>query len=170
MRPFPAARFAIFAVLCIALTVRGSAQPDQRETLSASDVAGIRADLQRYRSGWLTNDADAVRKSFTKDAVLMPHHGLAPVVGMAAINDFWWPASATRTTITKFEQTIDEIGGDGKLAYVRGRSEVAWRVEDQGKIQHWHNSGNFMTILKKQADGGWRISHLIWDDPPNQLE
>jgi ketosteroid isomerase-like protein len=67
-------------------------------------------------------------------------------------------------------QIVDEIGGDGALAYVRGRSEVAWSVEDQGKIQHWHNGGNFMAILRKQADGRWLMSHLIWDDPPNQLE
>lgn len=51
-----------------------------------------------------------------------------------------------------------------------GRSEVAWSVEDQGKVQHWHNAGNFMAILRKQPDGKWLMSHLIWDDPPNQLE
>lgn len=170
MRSFPGARFATLVVLCISLVVSLLAKTDQRETLSASDMARIRADVEQYRRGWLANDADAVRETFAKDAVLMPHHGLAPVVGMAAINEFWWPASATKTTITRFEQYIDEIGGDGKLAYMRGRSEVAWTVEDQGKIQHWHNSGNFMVILRKQADGRWLMSHLIWDDPPNQLQ
>lgn len=170
MRSFHTVRSATFAMLCVASMVRGLGATDRHETLSGSDVAGIRADLERYRTGWLAGDADAVRKTFAKEAVLMPHHGLAPVVGMAAINEFWWPAGTTKTTITRFEQTIDEIGGDRKLAFVRGRSEVAWTIEDQGKMQHWHNSGNFMVILGKQADGTWLISHLIWDDPPNQLE
>lgn len=170
MRPLPRPRFAMFAVLCSVLMSSSLAETDQRATLSASDVTRIRARMEQYRTGWLANDADTVRKTFAKDAVLMPHHGLAPVVGMAAINEFWWPAGRTKTIITRFEQTIDEIGGDSKLAYMRGRSEVTWTVEDQGKIQHWHNSGNFMAIFRKQADGGWLVSHLIWDDPPNQLE
>jgi len=54
------------------------------------------------------------------------------------------------------------------LAYARGRSELALTVEDNGKIQNWRNAGNFLAIFKKQPDGKWLISHLIWNDPPNQ--
>lgn len=136
--------------------------------LSSSDNAAIRVVLEGYRTGWLANNAEAVCGSFTQDAVLMPHHGVPPVVGMAAINDFWFPASSTKTTITKFAQTLDEVGGDRDLAYVRGTSEVAWTVEADGKLEHWRNGGNFLAILKKQPDGKWLMSHLIWDDPPNQ--
>lgn len=170
MRPSVATRMIVFAALSFALAVRAPAESKQHESLPASDSSSIRAVLEQYRGGWLNNNADAVRSTFTKDAVLMPHHGLAPVVGMAAINEFWWPASATKTTVTRFDQTVDESGVEGKLAYIRGRSEVEWSVEDQGKAQHWHNRGNFMALLRKQADGRWLISHLIWDDPPNQLQ
>lgn len=170
MRWSPGAQVTTFAVLFMVLVVNALAEVDRHESLSDSETSSIRAVLERYRDGWLAGDADAVRGDFTKDAVLMPHHGLAPVVGMAAISEFWWPASTIKTTITRFVQTVDEISGEANLAYVRGRSEVAWSVEDQGKIQHWHNRGNFMAILKKQADSKWLISHLIWDDPPNQLE
>ena len=90
------------------------------------------------------------------------------MVGMAAINEFWFPVTAVKTTITRFVQTVDEVGGEGTLAYVRGKSEVAWTMEDQGKSQRWRTGGNFMAILRKQADGRWLMSHLIWDDPPNQ--
>lgn len=170
MRSSTAVRLTAFALLSIAPILNASAESEQHETLPASDMSSIRAVLARYRSGWLANDANVVRGTFTKDAVLMPHHGLAPVVGMAAINEFWWPASVSKIVITRFVQTVDEIGGDGKLAYMRGKSEVAWNVEDHGKVEHWHNHGNFMAILRKQADGKWLMSHLIWDDPPNQLE
>ncbi len=137
-----------------------SAKPDQHGTLAATDTAAIRTLLERYRLGWLANNGEEVRSVFTNDAVLLPHHGVAPVVGMSAIRDFWWPISTTKTTIVKFVLSVDEIGGDDALAYLRGRSEVAWSVEDQGKVQHWHNSGNFMTILRKQphGNGSYRIS------------
>lgn len=162
------ARIAAVVVICLTMTGRMSADK-RHESLSTSGAAAIRALLQRYRTAWLAGDANAVRGAFTQDAVLMPHHGLSPVVGMQAITDFWWPAGTSKTTITKFTQTIDEIDGRGELAYVRGRSEVSWRVEDQGQTQKWRTGGNFMAILKSQADGNWLISRLIWDDPPNEL-
>jgi uncharacterized protein (TIGR02246 family) len=161
-------RLLAFATLILALVPNACARTDKRAPLSASDVAAIRAVLERYRVGWLAGNPDTVRSCFAQDAVLLPHHGVQPVVGMAAINEFWFPASSPKTTITKFVQTLDEVGGEGTLAYVRGRSEVAWTVEETAKSQNWRNGGNFLAVLKKQADGKWLMSHLIWDDPPNQ--
>lgn len=138
------------------------------DSLSTKDRTEIQAVLEQFRTGWLTGDNDAVRRAFTSDAVLMPHHGVSPVIGMAAIKEFWWPASTAKTTITRFTQVIDEIGGDSVIAYVRGRSEVAWRIEDQKITENWHNAGNFMAVLRKQYDGKWLMSHLIWDDSPNE--
>ncbi|MGH9712615.1 MAG: YybH family protein [Candidatus Acidiferrales bacterium] len=160
---------AALALIFVFVFVFGaSANSKRANTLSASDTAAVRAVLEHYRTAWLAGDADGVRSTFTQDAVLLPHHGVPPVVGMAAINEFWFPSTPTKTTITKFVQTLDEVGGDGFLAYVRGRSEVAWTVEDGGKKESWRNAGNFLAVCKKQADGKWLISHLIWNDPPNQ--
>ena len=161
-------RLLAFATLILALVPNACARTDKRAPLSASDVAAIRAVLERYRVGWLAGNPDTVRSCFAQNAVLLPHHGVLPVVGMAAINEFWFPASSAKTTIIKFVQTLDEVGGEGTLAYVRGRSEVAWTVEETAKSQNWRNGGNFLAVLKKQADGKWLMSHLIWDDPPNQ--
>jgi uncharacterized protein (TIGR02246 family) len=168
MIPSSVYRLLALAILVLVLVPHTSEGTDKSAPLSSRDVAAIRAVLERYRTGWLAGNADAVRGSFTRDAVLLPHHGVPPVVGMAAINEFWFPASSTKTTITKFVQTLDEVSGEGMLAYARGRSEVAWTVEDNGKSLDWRNGGNFFTVLKKQPDGNWLMSHLIWDDPPNQ--
>jgi uncharacterized protein (TIGR02246 family) len=162
-------RIAIVHLGVLALLVFGAATVAATEPpLPESDRAAIEAVLEHFRSGWLAGNADAVRSTFTSDAVLMPHHGLAPVVGMAAMNEFWWPAGTAKTTITRFVQKLDEIGGSGNIAYLRGRSEVAWTVEDQKTVEKWQTGGNFMAVLRKQPDGKWRMSHLIWDDPPNQ--
>lgn len=160
--------FAVFAIFVLAFGSEARANSHQNKALSSRDTAKIRAVLESYRTGWLAGDADAVRGVFTLDAVLLPHHGLQPVVGMAAINEFWFPMGSTKTTIAKFVQTLDEVSGDGMLAYIRGRSEVEWTIEDGGTKQNWRNAGNFLAIFKKQSDGRWLISHLIWDDPPNQ--
>jgi len=150
--------------LLLVTTVRGNSPVG----LATADTELIKSVLEKYRTAWLTNDAHGVRATFTKDAVLMPHHGINPIVGVTAINAFWWPATTARTTILKFVRTIDEVGGTASLAYVRGRSEVAWKMEDGGKTESWRTAGNYMAVLKRQTDGKWLISHLIWDDIPNQ--
>ncbi|MGH9704655.1 MAG: YybH family protein [Candidatus Acidiferrales bacterium] len=166
MRLARASRVSAVAALLLFTSVLVLA--DKLRNLRPGDAAAIRAVLERYRTAWLSNDASGVRGAFTNDAVLIPHHGLLPIVGMAAINEFWWPASSTKTTITKFTQTTDEIGGQGSFAYVRGRSEVAWTQEDSNGMQKWRTGGNYLALLAKQSDRHWRITHLIWDDPPNQ--
>jgi ketosteroid isomerase-like protein len=137
-------------------------------SLVASDRVAIQEVLEHFRTGWLSGEAKAVQNTFTEVAVLMPHHGVPPVVGMIAIKEFWWPASSAKTTITRFTQTLDEIGGEGHIAFVRGRSEVSWTIEDEKGVEKWRTGGNFLALLRKQPNGKWRISHLIWDDPPNQ--
>jgi len=161
-------KFAGTIGVCLSLVMATAVRGSPPVSLAAADTERIKLVLEKYRTAWLANDADAVRATLTKDAVLLPHHGLNPIVGVTAINEFWWPSTTAKTTILKFVRTIDEVGGDASLAYVRGRSEVAWKMEDGGKTESWRTAGNYMTVLKRQTDGRWLISHLIWDDIPNQ--
>jgi len=137
-------------------------------SFSRDEQIAVQAVLEHYRDGWLSGSVDAVRSTFTTDAVLMPHHGVLPVVGITAINEFWWPATSAKTTITRFAQTIDEVGGEGRIAFLRGRSDVAWTIENHAGAEKWQNRGNFMALLRKQTNGKLLITHFIWDDPPNQ--
>ena len=157
----------VVAMTLSSTLVKSAAGQGKDEGLRVGDASAVRAVLEQYRTSWLANDAEGVCGTFTNDAVLMPHHGIAPVVGMETIKEFWWPANANKTTIVKFSQTIDEVDGSGVLAYVRGRSEVAWTVGDGPSRQAWHDAGNFMALFRKTA-GKWLISRLIWDDAPNE--
>ena len=161
-------RSLIISVVLFLVVSIGVSAKDHPTTLSASDGSAVRAVLERYRTTWLANDEGGVVSTFTRDAVLMPAHGNAPVSGTNAIKEYWWPVSTTKTTITKFVQTLDEVGGSGNLAYARGTSDVEWSTEDKGTIQNWQNGSSFMFLLKRQADGTWLISHLIWDAGENK--
>lgn len=133
---------------------------------SAADQAAIRQVLESYRAAWLANDREGVLRLFTEDAVLMPHHGVAPVVGREAARAFWFPASGPPTTVIAFTQTVDAIGGACDLAYVRGRSRVAWTVGVGPDAKRSGTAGTNLTILRRQPDGSWRIAVQMWDDPP----
>ena len=156
-------RLASLTLLVGVLVTTASA----KECLLETDRDAIRDVHEAYRTAWLANDGEAVRRNFTEDAVLLPHHGLAPVEGMAAIRQFWWPADAKLTTIIRFEASYDEIGGCGTIGFVRGHSDVEWTVTENGKREKFSNSGTFLTLMRKLPNGAWKITHQMWDDPPN---
>lgn len=167
MKSVPCHFLICATVACLMLVGSGFAQKPT-QGLSVSDAAAVRAVLERYRTTWLANDESGVLSTFARDAVLMPAHGNPSVAGTAAIKDYWWPRSATTTTITKFVQSLDEVGGDETLAFARGTSDVEWKTENKGTSQTWQNSSSFLFLLKRQPNGTWLISHLIWDAGENK--
>ncbi|HET9696749.1 MAG TPA: SgcJ/EcaC family oxidoreductase [Terriglobales bacterium] len=139
-------------------------------SLSSDDIAKIREVHRQYEQAWLKNDPDGVRALFTEDSVLLPHHGDPPRVGRKELDAFWFPPNSPAATINQLELRITDLGGDGKIAYVWGTDEVAWTTVQDGKTTKVHNVGTFLNILKKQADGSWKISHHMWDDPVPQTQ
>jgi uncharacterized protein (TIGR02246 family) len=133
---------------------------------AAADQAKIRKVLETYRSAWLANDAEAVLRLFTEDAVLLPHHGVEPVLGKKAARAFWFPAGGPPTTITAFTQTLDQVDASCSLAYVRGHSRVEWVTGAGPDAKRSANAGTNLTVLRRQPDGSWRIAVQMWDDPP----
>jgi uncharacterized protein (TIGR02246 family) len=162
--PRDCVRVALPVTLALGLAPLALAQD-----LPEADRAAIRAVNEAYRAAWLANDSAAVMRTLTDDAVLIPHHGVAPVEGAAAIRDFWWPADGPPTTITEFSLSDQRIAGNAELAYVRGRFSIGWiQVEPDGG-KRYGNEGNFLSILRRGPDGAWRIALQAWSDPPNQL-
>lgn len=117
---------SLSAALAAGKAQGGAALPEQ-------DVAAIRTAIEAYRTAWLSGGEEAVLKTLTDDAVLIPPHGGPPVVGRAAMKKFWWPADGAPSKVTKLTIAIDEIGGSGVVAYARGQDEVAWSSEQKAR-------------------------------------
>jgi uncharacterized protein (TIGR02246 family) len=160
-------RLALSIVVAFSLSA-GPTAAAQAGDLSAADEGKIRAVLESYRKAWLANDADGVLRLFTKEAVLLPHHGVEPVVGIEAARAFWFPSGGPATTITDFVLTVDQTGGSCDLAYARGHSRVSWVAGNGPDARKFSNAGTYLTLLRRQADGTWRMTHQMWDDPPPQ--
>src|SRR5215471_16345322 len=139
--------------------------------LSASDQAKIRAVSDAYCAAWLGKTPEqSVMHLFDKDAVLLPHHGVEPVMGDKAIRAFWFPKDAPPTTVTSLTQRIDEVGGSGDFAFIRGHSRVSWISGTGPDAKAVSLAGTFLTILRRQRDGSWLITHHTWDDPPPRAQ
>ncbi len=136
--------------------------------LSPDEIVAIRATCERFRQGWLDNDAERVMAEMTADAVIMPHHGVKPRVGAAAIRAFWWPKGSPPAKVTRFEQSLEDIAGHAALAYVRGSNTVEYEWGQPGDVKLFRNVGTTLTLLRKVAPGTWKISVRMWDDPPTE--
>jgi uncharacterized protein (TIGR02246 family) len=134
-------------------------------SLSPEDIAKIKRVHSQYETAWLKGDADGVRALFTEDCVLLPPHADKPRVGQKGLNEFWFPPDAPTTTVTKLLLTPEGITGDGEIATAWGAFEVAWTTIQDGKTTSASHEGMFLNVLRKQADGEWKFTHHMWDDP-----
>ena len=165
----PRRRLPRLAAAVVVLAIAGAASIRGLGSggVPSAEEAKVRAVLESYRKAWLANDADKVLGVFTEDAVLMPHHGVEPVVGKAAARAFWFPAGPP-TTITAFTLTVDQVGGTSDVAWARGHSRVEWVTGSGPGAKRSGNAGTNLTVLRREADGTWRIAVMMWDDPPPQ--
>jgi uncharacterized protein (TIGR02246 family) len=148
----------VLLLVCPALRAGG-------DSLSAEDIAKIKRVHSMFEEVWLRGDADGVRALFTADCVLLPPHGDTPRIGQKGLNEYWFAPGAPPTQITKLVVTLQSIGGDGQIAYVWGTDEVAWTTVQNGKTTSSSHKGIFLNVLRKQADGEWKMSHHMWDEP-----
>ena len=153
-----AVSLAVFLFMSVGARATGS-------SLSAEDIAMIKELHKKYEETWLKGDANGVRALFTEDCVLLPPHGDKPRIGQKGLNEFWFPPDAPSTKITKLVMNVESIGGDGQMAYTWGRHEVAWTTEQNGKTTSSSHKGVFLNFLRKQANGDWKFTHHMWDEP-----
>ena len=153
-------RSARLFIVALSIACRASAARDD----GASAVHSLRAVNEAYRAAWLAGDSAAVLRLFAPDAVLLPHHGDPPVVGLPAIRAFWWPPNAPPTVVTRMDVTTDGADVHGNQGVLWGRFALAFSFELDGQQRFLQNAGTYLMVLRRQADE-WRITHRMWDDP-----
>jgi uncharacterized protein (TIGR02246 family) len=160
MTPHPAGAGARLLLSC-GLILSCGENPNRPQGLTPRDSSAIDSVRSAYVRAWLADDTSGVLATLDSDAVLLPP-GRLPVEGHSAIRAFWWPADGSRTTITTFEWTLEELAGTPHLAFSRGLSTVAWSYQkDSVRSQQTSRSVN-LTILARGADGRWRILRQMW--------
>ena len=157
-------RALLSVTMLILACASASSESPTCAALSAEDAAAIRGVIEAYRTSWLRGDGKGVLATFAPDSVLLPAHGAAAVVGMAAIRSYWFPPDASATTITKLDITTEGLQGDCRIAYVHGHDDVGWSTVENGVKKSYGHPGTYLNVMTKMADGSWRISRHMWDD------
>jgi ketosteroid isomerase-like protein len=146
------------AALC-ALVLLASASESVAD--EDADMQAMRKAAADYAAAWLTNDADTVMATFVPEPVLSPS-GLPYRHGQQAARDFWFPAGSPPTVVTRFEMQQLEAESSGDLGFVLGTFTLAFDYDGMSYV----NRGKYVSILRRQSDGNWLLTHHIWDDFP----
>ncbi len=99
-----------------------------------------------------TGDAAAAAATYTDDAVMMPAHRPA-VEGRQAIQDSYQAVFQGNTAKIALTALETQVAGD--WAYDRGTHAITITPKAGGSAME--DSGKYLVILKRQADGSWKV-------------
>lgn len=127
----------------------------ERKTFTKTDETQIRRALDEWRQALVAREWAKVAALYTEDAVLLPPHAKA-VTGRKGIETFL----AAFPPIEGFTITVDEIRGDGDLAYARGTYDLRLRIP--GESEAVTEVGKFLEV-RVRGDGSWPIVRDIFN-------
>jgi len=116
----------------------------------ADDEAEIAGIWQKYSAARVAGDAEAWLALWDDDAIKMSPG--SPARSKAEL-DAGVPKSFAATPTSSMNINAEEIVVTGDWAYSRGTYDADRTV----KGEETHIDGKFLTILKRQDDGSWRI-------------
>jgi ketosteroid isomerase-like protein len=125
-------------------------------TLSASDIAAIRATEEGLAASFEAPDPTAWVPYYTEDAIFSGP-GAATIVGRAGLLEI-----APRVVISSMQIDVDSTIGDGDFAATFGHGTwVSGTKDSDGPVVR----RRFLMVWRREADGRWRIAReLLGED------
>ena len=128
--------------------------------LSAADEAAVREADQAFAKAASASDAAALTAFYASDAVLMPP-GSPAIKGSEEIGKFW--SGMTASVSGPFELKTTAVDGRGDLAFSTGEYTLTLTPRQKGAKPLPVEHGKYLGIMKKQADGSWKLIYDTWN-------
>lgn len=148
---------ALFFSLWPLLTLWCNSAPSSECTPEDPAVSAVRAVAAGIVAADNRSDIAAVLAYYSEDAILMPP-GEPAVIGQGQIRPRYEALFAAYRP--EIEPGIEEACVAEDLAFVRGRNGGRLRPLNPGEERHLDDT--YLMLLRREADGTWRISHLMW--------
>ena len=128
-------------------------------TTTTDDEAAIRELLARGAVAETAGDVEGFIDLLTDDAMMLPHQQPA-AIGIDAIRD-WWQATLAQGSMENTAAVAEEVQVLGDWAYLRvSYSHIVTSKADGGS---YTETGKSLWLVKRQQDGSWKFSHVIWN-------
>jgi ketosteroid isomerase-like protein len=134
--------------------------------LSAEDEKAIRAVDVEWGRAASAGDGNAIRALYASNATLLPP--MQPVVEGEAATKYW--VDFTNAFSGPTELTTTAVEGRGDLAHAVGTYRMTLTPKKAGAKPLATEEGKYLEVLKKQADGSWKIVYDMWSPnaPPGK--
>lgn len=140
--------------LCTLLLV-ACAPVEQQDT--EADIAAIRAVLADFDALANAGDAAGIAELYAEDAIQMPPDAASRIGREAILASMEETFGANTLQLTS---VADEIEVAGDLAFMRITFDESITPKAGGDTEQMH--GNWLVILKRQADGSWKMCRDMW--------
>ena len=150
-------------VLTLVLILAACAPPPQEKAATEGPgqveiEAALNSANDAFVSAFNAGDAAAIAALFTDDGVQMPPNDPA-ASGKEAIQASY-QSSFDQFTF-EFAVSQVEAEGAGEWAFARGTYTIKLTPKADGKAIE--DSGKYMNVWARQADGSWKIARHIWN-------
>lgn len=148
----------VFALVAVGCTQQ---QPPPPPDTRADDEAAIRRSSAEALEAAKARDFDKLASFYTEDAVAM-FPGAPAVTGREQIKQLWQQGADQGSAVT-WTVTGVQVAQSGDVAVETGTYQdtiTGARGATQTK------TGHYVVVLRKQADGSWKITHDIGHEEP----
>jgi uncharacterized protein (TIGR02246 family) len=127
---------------------------------TAEDLAAVGALREAWRTAFNAGDAAALTALYTDDAVIM-NPGEATITGLAAIQAHYDDLFSRIDAEAQIHPEATDV--DGSLGFDSGTFTNTATLKPGGEAVS--EEGRYVVILRKQADGQWKVSREIGNRP-----
>lgn len=146
--------FALAGAAALAIMVGGCQRYAENAGANADSVkAALKDDEKKWNEQFKSNDLEGTLGHYANDAYFVAP-GMKPASGSTEIRKAYAEGFADPAFSISFASDKMDVAASGDIAYARGRFTEKYTDPKTQKVMT--NSGSYITVYKKQADGSWK--------------
>jgi ketosteroid isomerase-like protein len=155
---------ALLGVAAVALVSPGCQKAAGTDPAAVTNT--IKADEKKWNDQFKSKDLEGLLSHYTDDAFFAAP-GSPPANGSTDIRKLY--SDALTDHYFQVSSASDKIDVSGDLAYSRGH--FSEQYQDRKSLKIVSDSGSYLSVYKKQADGSWKvIEEIAAADPATRKE
>ena len=147
--------FVLAGAAAMAINVAGCQKYPSGDGAASVDGIkhAIKADEKKWNEQFKSDDLEGTLGHYADDAYFVAP-GVKPASGSTEIRQVYAKAMADPAFQISFASDRIDVAGSGDLAYARGHFTEKYTDPKTQKVMS--DSGSYVTVYKKQSDGGWK--------------
>jgi uncharacterized protein (TIGR02246 family) len=145
-------KIALLGTVALAVMV-GGCQKQETKADPAAVKNAIKADEKKWNDQFKAQDLEGLVGHYSDDAYFVAP-GIKPADGSTAIRKVYAGAVADPIFTISFASDKIDVSNSGDMAYARGHFTEKYTDPKTNKAMT--DSGSYLTVYKKQADGSWK--------------